>query len=644
MSFFFGVQPFGVSPFGGRLTAYLSDLLTDGEINPQQILNFSPVFTWNYRHAFNIEQSAYQLQVSSGSSFTTTIWDTGEIESTNKAVVYNGPELSKSVPYYWRVRAKDDLLWTSYQSANFRINDSPTVADIAIDGRTETIIPFPVTPPPVGTDSPPDDPYNEKLFTNETKPTISWTYTDPDGNPQVSFSIRIGLNGNFNVYKSGTIFSAQDEYQVTEDLERGKEYVAEVTVFDGAEYATGTKTFTLNGLPVVANLLVDGKADATDIISDNPVFSWDYTDVDGNPQFLRRIRIGTSEGTSDIWDSEFVEGWQNFATYSGQPLPPRVTLYARVDVQDRPGGQSNVISTTFLVNRPPNKPTITYPAGGEELDGDTSITVQWTPASPIDPDGDPVTYKLEITDSFQSNTGWELVADGIAETATSYVLDLSTYPKDYTYGLRLIVSDGLTTSEPAATNSFFSILNHKPNMPVLQQPTGGLSQAFSTVIRWTVPEPLDVDGDEVQFVVEYVFMDDPNPTGVVLAVLDSDQSLLNWNLTELKDGNYQVRIKAVDVYGKESDYSTSETFTIDNVNESVDIVEHNGNIIISQNNGKVFRTVSNIWNFEEQFDFEKIEELPFDSYKDPGDITGAFLKDGHLIITTGSGETFVVEG
>lgn len=642
MSYLFGSQSFGDSPFGGRLIPDLTDLLVDDKINPLQLINITPVLSWNYRQAFGIEQTAYQVQVSVSSTFATIFWDTGQILGSEKSIVYNGPDLVKGTIYYWRVRAKDDELYSDYKDASFRLNRAPILSNLKIDGNVVPPASVETTPPIVGTDVPPADPYFVKLFTNNTKPVISWTYSDLDGDTQQSFTIRIGIGNNFNVYRSGTVFSDETSYVLPEELNRGVEYVAEVTISDGAESSTETIVFTVNGIPIVSQLLVEGRSEPKDIAVDAPLFSWNYTDIDSNPQYLRRIKIGTADESGDIWDSQFVEDWHPHAIYAGPELPARVVLYIQVEVQDRPGATSIAAKTTFMVNHPPTKPEITYPAGGEEFNGDSSITVLWNPST--DPDADVFTYKLEITDKFQENTDYQLVADNIPQTAVSYVLDLSKYRRDYTYGLRLTASDGLASSESSITESFFSILNHKPSMPQIVQPVGGLALAFSAVIRWNIPVMLDIDEDPVQFVVEYMNLDDPNPTGVPIAVTPSDQDTLPWNISQLRDGNYIVRIKAVDIYGKSSDYSSSDIFTIDNIHQTVDIVKHNGNIFISQNDGQVFKASSRIWGFEENFDEESINEVALSPYKDPNDIIGATLKDGALVVTTGTKQTFLVTG
>jgi len=105
------------------------DLKCDGMINPTNILNFKPEFSWTFSDPdLNDTQSAYRLIVASITSDIDNnignVWDTDIVVSSASFTKYIGPNLKISVTYYWKVQTWDNLSSSSPYSttALFIIN------------------------------------------------------------------------------------------------------------------------------------------------------------------------------------------------------------------------------------------------------------------------------------------------------------------------------------------------------------------------------------------------------------------------------------------------------------------------------------------------------------------------------------------
>lgn len=108
-----------------------------------------------------------------------------------------------------------------------------------------------------------------------------------------------------------------------------------------------------------------------------------------------------------------------------------------------------------VMNHAPNAPTLLAPIPNDVFDN--CIPVLWQESDIKDVDGHSITYQIEITDMFSSNTGWLLVpgADMIPEGTTSYNVSSYDFPAGDDYGIRLSSVDptGLA-SNPIAIGPF----------------------------------------------------------------------------------------------------------------------------------------------------------------------------------------------
>ncbi|MCA0755777.1 glycoside hydrolase family 78 protein [Paenibacillus sp. N4] len=74
--------------------------------NPLGLDSKAPRLGWKLRcDGTNVMQNAYQVQASATESFTSVLWDSGKIEtSQSQGILYAGPELKSGERVYWRVK------------------------------------------------------------------------------------------------------------------------------------------------------------------------------------------------------------------------------------------------------------------------------------------------------------------------------------------------------------------------------------------------------------------------------------------------------------------------------------------------------------------------------------------------------------
>jgi alpha-L-rhamnosidase len=77
--------------------------------NPLGIGLDAPFFRWKiFSDKNNVQQTAFNIQVAKRDDFSTTVWESGWVESdTSVHIIYEGEPLESMTRYFWRVRIKD---------------------------------------------------------------------------------------------------------------------------------------------------------------------------------------------------------------------------------------------------------------------------------------------------------------------------------------------------------------------------------------------------------------------------------------------------------------------------------------------------------------------------------------------------------
>lgn len=92
-------------------------------------------------------------------------------------------------------------------------------------------------------------------------------------------------------------------------------------------------------------------------------------------------------------------------------------------------------------NHAPNEVTIISPKNGQLVDNE--LIISWLEANPKDIDGHEVTYQVEITSSYSSNSGWVVIPGGEAliSGTTSFIANTFNLPNGADYGIRISAID-----------------------------------------------------------------------------------------------------------------------------------------------------------------------------------------------------------
>ncbi len=212
----------------------------------------------------------------------------------------------------------DRPLW-EVRSQTFRFNILPIAAELKADNR--------LLPAKVG-----------------LTPTFAWSFHDNNPNDsQLGVRIQVGSTPDNNDLWdwSGEGHTTHEKIYDGLELIRGQTYYVRVVVrdsqlewqnADNAERWTRA-SFIVNQLPQVCELLVNGKSNPAGLETQEPVFSWSYSDADNDRQMKYRVKVGTSAGTDDVWFYEG-SGFDNSLRYQGPDLSRGVVYYAGVSVFD----------------------------------------------------------------------------------------------------------------------------------------------------------------------------------------------------------------------------------------------------------------------------------------------------------------------
>jgi hypothetical protein len=121
-------------------------------------------------------------------------------------------------------------------------------------------------------------------------------------------------------------------------------------------------------------------------------------------------------------------------------------------------GNQELVSRVVSANAP--QVTLSYPNGGEVLDGD-QININWEAS---DPDGDDLTYTLEY--SVDGGMHWQALGSGISTTSLS--IDAANIPGTDQGKFRILASDGVNTGQDESDGTF--VVPNKPPQAWITSP------------------------------------------------------------------------------------------------------------------------------------------------------------------------------
>ncbi|MEM4973583.1 MAG: hypothetical protein QXR87_07765, partial [Candidatus Hadarchaeales archaeon] len=414
------------------------DLMADGTAPPSSATS-RPTFTWTHSDNNEETQRAYRLQVASVSP-DNIIWDTGKTVTPLSNYQYAGPSLSSGLTYYWRVKTwdQDDAegAWSDW--APFTVNSPPSASVVS----------------PVS------------LALAPAAPVFTWSFSDGNpGDSQTGWRIQVDeypADWSNLIWDSGQQSGSSPSVTYSgPPLVRGRKYSWRVMVRDRLEWSewSGEGSFTVNALPVCSGLLVNGQVNPQMLPTTTPIFSWTFSDSDGQGQAGYQVWIGTTPGTKNVWDSGEIFSSSTETSYAGPGLQRGKTYYWRVRVWD--GLEWGEWSEgTFRLN---SLPVASDPrVNGKVNPSKVSLPITFSWAFSDDEDSAQTAYRIQVGRVPGAGDVWD--SGDVSSSSTSATYGGPALEKGRLYYWRVRVRDNLEWGEWA--DGIFTT-NHPPVLSYL---------------------------------------------------------------------------------------------------------------------------------------------------------------------------------
>jgi hypothetical protein len=302
-------------------------------------------------------------------------------------------------------------------------------------------------------------------------------------------------------------------------------------------------TLTLTATPFAPTNLKILSEDSSHVISHKPIINWEYYDNDSAYQYSFEIRVGSSPGANDIWNSGEIITRDEFIEYNGEPLVDSSMYFYQVRVRDSDYAWSpwSAISS-FTMN---GRPIITYLSTSYEP-GDKYIEVDW---SGFDNDNDQLIYILQT----QLNGSWNTVVS--YESVTYYELNtkgLTSYSTNVNFRVKCF--DGFEESNQwyYADSIVIIIHNNPPQLTIENPPKSGGISNDTYRIEWS---SFDLDTNDVHSVNIYYDEDKDLFDKILIVENYNNTGEYVWNTTKVEGGPYYICIIISD--GKSETYKYS---------------------------------------------------------------------------------------
>lgn len=185
------------------------------------------------------------------------------------------------------------------------------------------------------TNNPPNTPTSLGPTTRQMAPTVTIyaAATDVD-DTTITMYFYDNLTGAEIGNKSGA--SGSNISINWSGLSRGRNYSFYARANDSEAWSINSTvcTFSTNSRIAVKSMLINNQSDPTKLINFTPYISWSTSDGDGDTQSKYQVIVGTSENTSNMWDSGNITSANNYVIYAGSALSRSTKYYVTVRVYD----------------------------------------------------------------------------------------------------------------------------------------------------------------------------------------------------------------------------------------------------------------------------------------------------------------------
>jgi len=204
----------------------------------------------------------------------------------------------------------------------------------------------------------------------------------------------------------------------------------------------------------------------------------------------------------------------------------------------------DVVITRYFINEDPETPNT--PSG--PINGRTGVTYEYT-TSTTDPNGHDIRY------------GWDWEGDGIIDEWTDYIGSGETIKTEHswniadTYNVQVLAEDIYNAQSDFSDPKTVMISeNNPPDKPIRPYgPAKGEAEKEYTYTTYTI----DPDGDDVYYQFDW----GNGITSLILGPYESEEECSASNIW-FEKGNYQIKVKSIDEYGAESEWSEPLSITM----------------------------------------------------------------------------------
>jgi hypothetical protein len=366
---------------------------------------------------------------------------------------------------------------------------------------------------------------------------LSWTGGDPDAGDTVTYDVYFGTTSP----PPKVIGNQTSTTYTLPTLQYNTHYYWKIVSWDnhGASTAGSIWSFTTEQQPNNPPYVPSNPSPANGAIgvSINADLSWIGGDPDPGDTVTYDVYFGTTSPPPKVI------GNKTGASYNLPVLTYNTRYYWKIVSWDNHGASSPGPIWSFTTeqqpNNPPNPPSNPVPTNGA-IDVSINTDLSWTGGDP-DP-GDTVTYDVFFgtvspPQKVNANQSATMYDPGILFYNTMYYWKIVAWDN---HGASTVGSIWSFTTETGGSE------NHPPETPTLDGPTAGTTEILYTFFANTT----DPEDDQMYYNFSW---DDENFSGWLGPYNSSEtiEATHSWTLP----GNYEIIVKAKDIYNAESNWS-----------------------------------------------------------------------------------------
>lgn len=381
--------------------------------------------------------------------------------------------------YWWRVQTWDGYEYSAWSPAwTFTTNGAPVASGLGVSGP-------------------------DILHILSPTPLFNWTYSDPEGTPQVDFEVEVGtaptLNDVWSYYPMGS--SANSVTYGGGPLLDGMDYWFAVRVNDGLEWGGWAEVmFHMNGVPPPPTSPVTPGDGTTVTASASQTVSWTSggADPDAGDTVTFHWDVASDAAFTNVLYSGDTTTLQS-NTFATAPLTDYYWRVSATDTYETSAYGNGVtgywwFNTSAAVNDPPEARTLTINGAAAGSSGALHVLgsaplFAWTYYDSADPHTD---SQVRVGSTLAGTDLWAPAASGSPTASATYAGSALLRGTDYYLGVR--VHDGTQWSGWNDTMFHMNNFPPAPTTPVVPANGTTIGASGTQTVSWApvVDDELDL--------------------------------------------------------------------------------------------------------------------------------------------------------